>query len=47
MSKESGLLIGTVVFVVLGVLAAVVFYIYIGMRSPQHHKAANRKYICG
>lgn len=44
MSKESGLVIGTVIFAVLGVIAAVVFYIYIGMKSPQQAVSANRKY---
>ena len=44
MSKESGLIIGSVIFAVLGVIAAIVFYIYIGMKSPQQAVAANRKY---
>ena len=44
MSKESGLIIGSVIFAVLGVIAAIVFYIYIGMKSPLQAVAANRKY---
>ena len=43
MSKESGLLIGTLVFVILGVVAAIVFYSYIKMKSPAHAVAANRQ----
>lgn len=45
MSKTDGLLIGTIVFVILGIIAAVVFYIYIGMKSPTQAVSANRKYF--
>jgi len=41
--KENGLLIGTIVFAVLGVIATIVFYVYVGAKSPQQHKAANRQ----
>lgn len=44
MSKETGLLIGSVVFLILGIVAAVVFYVYIKMKSPPHAVAANRQY---
>lgn len=44
MGKETGLIVGSVIFLVLGVIAAIVFYIYIGMKSPQQAVAANRKY---
>ena len=44
MTKESGLLIGSVIFAVLGLVAAVVFHIYVGMRSAPNHKSANQTY---
>jgi hypothetical protein len=43
MSKESGLLVGTLVFIILGIVAALVFYNYIRMKSPPHAVDANRK----
>ena len=43
MGKETGLLIGTVIFAVLGVIAAIVFFWYVGRKSPEHAKSANRK----
>jgi hypothetical protein len=43
MSKESGLIVGSLIFLVLGIIAAVVFYIYIGTKSPHQHVSANRK----
>ena len=45
MSKESGLIVGTVIFLALGAIAAVVFFILIGNKSPQQHVSANRKYF--
>jgi hypothetical protein len=45
MSKESGLIMGSFIFLFLGVVAAVVFYIYVGMKSPLQAKSANRQYI--
>lgn len=42
MSKEEGLVIGTIIFLFLGVAAALAFYVYVGMRSPIATKAANR-----
>ena len=45
MSKTDGLLIGTIVFAILGIIAAVIFYIYIGMKSPTQAVSANRKYF--
>jgi len=44
MSKETGLIIGSIVFLILGIVAAVVFYVYIKMKSPPHAVAANRQY---
>ena len=44
MSKESGLLIGSLIFLFLGVIAAVAFHIYVGMKSNPSHKSANQKY---
>lgn len=38
-------MIGTMVFVVLGVLAAIGFFVYIGMKSPAQAVSANRKYL--
>ena len=43
MGKEEGLIIGTIIFAVLGVIAGIVFYVYIGMKSPAPAKSANRK----
>lgn len=39
------MIIGTMVFVVLGVLAAIGFFVYIGMKSPAQAVSANRKYL--
>ena len=41
--KESGLLIGTAIFAVLGVVATIAFYVYVGAKSPMQHRAANRQ----
>ena len=41
--KETGLLIGTAIFAVLGVIATIVFYVYVGAKSPMQHRAANRQ----
>lgn len=43
MSKESGLLVGTIIFIILGIVAALVFYNYIRMKSPPHAVEANRR----
>ena len=43
MSKELGLIIGSIVFFVIGILAAIGFYIYVGMKSPTNTKSANRQ----
>lgn len=43
MSKESGLLVGTLIFIILGIVAAVIFYSYIKMKSPAHAVDANRR----
>jgi hypothetical protein len=45
MLKETGLLVGTVIFIILGIVAAIVFYSYIKMKSPPHQVAANRQYL--
>ena len=39
----NGLIIGSVIFLVLGILAGVAFYVYVGMKSPSSTKSANRK----
>ena len=44
MSKESGLIIGSIIFLVLGVVATIVFYVYVGMKSPPQAVSANRQY---
>jgi hypothetical protein len=43
MSKEQGLIIGSLIFLFLGVVAAVVFHIYVGMKSTPQTKSANRQ----
>ena len=45
MSKEAGLIIGTIIFAVLGVVAGIAFHIYVGMRSPAANKRANQRYL--
>ena len=45
MGKETGIIVGSVIFAVLGVIAAIVFFVYIGMKSPPQAVSANRKYI--
>ena len=35
MSKESGLIIGSIVFLILGVIAAILFSIYVSTQSKQ------------
>jgi hypothetical protein len=45
MSKEAGLIIGSVIFLVLGIIAAIAFHIYVGMKSPTATKAANQRYF--
>lgn len=42
MSKESALWVGSLVFLLLGVAAALVFWVYVGMKSPPALKGANR-----
>jgi hypothetical protein len=37
--------VGSVIFIVLGAVAAAVFFVYIGMKSPPQAVSANRKYI--
>ena len=44
MGKETGIIIGSIVFAALGIIAAIVFFIYIGMKSPPQAVSANRKY---
>ena len=44
MSKESGIIIGSIIFASLGIIAAIVFFVYIGMKSPPQAVSANRKY---
>ena len=44
MSKESGLIVGSVVFLFLGVIAMIGFHIYVGMKSTPATKGANQKY---
>ena len=44
MGKETGIIIGSIVFAALGVIAAIVFFVYIGMKSPPQAVSANRKY---
>lgn len=43
-TKTDGLIIGSVVFLFLGIVAAIGFHIYVGMRSPPSAKSANQKY---
>jgi hypothetical protein len=45
MSKELGLLIGSAVFLFLGIIAGAVFHIYVGMKSNPEVKGANQRYI--
>ena len=45
MSKETGIIVGSIIFAVLGVIAAIVFFVYIGMKSPPQAVSANRKYF--
>ena len=44
MSKETGLLVGSLIFLFLGIIAMIVFHIYVGMRSTPNHKSANQTY---
>jgi len=44
MSKEAGLIIGTIIFLCLGIVAAIAFHIYVGMKSPAATKSANQRY---
>lgn len=43
MSKESGLIIGSAIFLFLGIIAGAVFHIYVGMRSKPEAKSSNQK----
>jgi len=43
MSKESGLIVGSIIFLVLGVVATIVFYVYVDMKSPPQAVSANRQ----
>ena len=45
MGKETGIIIGSIVFAALGVIAAIVFFVYIGMKSPPQAVSSNRKYL--
>ena len=45
-TKTDGLIIGSVVFLFLGIIATIGFHIYVGMRSPPAAKSANQKYRC-
>lgn len=45
MSKESGLIVGSIIFLVLGVVATIAFFVYVGMKSPPQAVAANRQYF--
>lgn len=44
MSKESGLIIGSAIFLFLGIVAAIIFHIYVGMKSNPDVKSANQRY---
>jgi hypothetical protein len=46
MSKTDGLIIGSVIYLFLGIVAAIGFHIYVGMRSPSAAKSANQRYLC-
>lgn len=43
MSKESGLIIGSAIFLFLGIIAGAVFHIYVGMKSQAELKGANQR----
>lgn len=45
MSKESGLIVGSIIFLVLGVVATIAFFVYVGMKSPPQAVKANRQYF--
>lgn len=45
MSKNTTILIGSIVFLFLGLIAAAVFWVYVGMQSLPNLKSANRTYI--
>jgi hypothetical protein len=42
-NKEAGLIIGSAVFLFLGIIAAAVFHIYVGMKSKPEAKASNQR----
>ena len=42
MSKNTTMLIGSLIFLFLGIIAAVVFWVYVGMQSIPALKSANR-----
>lgn len=44
MTKETGLLIGSAIFLFLGIVAGAVFHIYVGMKSNPDVKGANQRY---
>lgn len=44
MSKNTTLLVGSMIFLFLGIIAAIVFYVYVGMQSSPVLKGANRTY---
>ena len=44
MSKNTTLLVGSLIYLFLGIIAAAVFWVYVGMQSAPGLKSANRKY---
>jgi hypothetical protein len=45
MTKNTTILIGSIVFLFLGLVAAAVFWVYVGMQSLPNLKSANRTYL--
>lgn len=43
MAKETNLIIGSAIFLFLGVIATAVFHIYVGMKSAAETKSSNQK----
>lgn len=45
MSKETGLIVGSAIFLFLGIIAGAIFHVYVGMKSNPDVKGANQRYI--
>ena len=44
MGKETGLIVGSAIFLFLGIIAGAIFHIYVGMKSQAEVKGANQRY---